>query len=123
MEGHEEEEIAHGGQASTIKAGVSARASITTAMTSNFKQNGDKFEGKLSDTLYDTMAAYLEISDDLELNHDQNRDYLHHLFSGEAKKFYRARVEENQGTFAEACAAMVSEFDSLTRERTDAVVC
>lgn len=50
-EGHEEEAIVHGGQASTVQAELSTRARITTAMTSTFKQNDDKFEGKLEDSL------------------------------------------------------------------------
>lgn len=58
-------------------------------MTSKFKKNDDKFRGKLGDSLYDEMAANLEISNELGLNHDQNRDYLNYLFCEEAKRFHR----------------------------------
>lgn len=118
VEGHEEEEIVHGGQESTVQARLSTRARITTAMISKFKQNGNKLEGKLGDSLYDAMAAHLELSNDLGLRRDQKTDYLHHLFWAESKskRFYRAYVVGNQGTFAEACAAMESEFNSLTRQ-------
>lgn len=85
-------------------------------MTFRSKQDGDKFEGKLGDSLYDVMAVYLKISNDLGLNHEQKRGYLHHLFCGETKRFCKTYVEGNQGIFAEACAAMTNEFISLTRQ-------
>lgn len=115
-EEHKEEEIEPGRQTSTIQAGLSKRARIMTAMTSRFKYNDDKFEGQLGDSLYDAMAAYLEISNDRGLNQDQTRDYLHHLFYGEAKTFHSSYVEGTQGTFATACATMAQEYNSLTSE-------
>lgn len=67
-------------------------------------------------TLYDALAAYLEIRNYLGLIHEQKRDYLHHPFYDETKIFYRTYVEDNQGTFAEAYVAITSEFKILRRQ-------
>lgn len=72
--GHEEEDILQEGHGGSEPAGLSTKARITTAVTSKFKQDGDKFEGKLGYSLYDAMAAYLKLRNGLGLNQEQKRD-------------------------------------------------
>jgi hypothetical protein len=46
----------------------------------------------------------------------QQFNYLHHLFDGEAERFFRSNVMESFNSFSEACSLMQQEFNSLSRQ-------
>lgn len=95
---------------------VGDAAKVTQAITSKFRLPKDKFGGKLGESFDDVIASYVELSIDLEINDQKKFQYMHHLFCGEALRFYRNGVATIAQTFEEANQMMRNEFNSLTRQ-------
>jgi hypothetical protein len=75
---------------------------------------GQKFTGKLGEDLTEHIKNYMDAASDYNLSPQQKLDYMHHLFEGEAKRFYRSNIASSCGTFAEATSMMQGEFNRLT---------
>lgn len=93
----------------------SNQVKLANHMSNRFKEN-DKYNGKLGENLSEAISNYREACRDYELTLDQRLAFLHHLFGGDAKRFFRERVEGRATSYAEAVAMMQSEFNSLTRQ-------
>jgi hypothetical protein len=85
-------------------------------MATRFKSSDDKFSGKLDENLTEYLNNYMDACQDYSLTPQQKLDYLHHMFDGEAKRFFRSNVSSNCNSYSEACSLMQSEFNSVTRQ-------
>eukprot|EP00171_Calliarthron_tuberculosum_P023804 IDg23804t1 len=84
-------------------------------MATRFK-DGSKFNGKLGENLSEFISNYHDACTDYELPINLTLNFLHHLFSGEAKRFYREKVVGFATSYAEAIMMMQNEFNSINRQ-------
>lgn len=91
-------------------------AKVVQAISMKFRMTKDKFEGKLGQSYDDVMATYEELCEDLAVDDEKKFQYMHHLFSGEALRFYRDNVARVAETFEVANIMMKDEYNSLTRQ-------
>lgn len=100
----------------TLSIGERSAGRMAHNMATRFKMADDKFSGKLDENLTEYLNNYMDASNDYGLTSQQQFNYLHHLFDGEAKRFFRSNVMSSCNSFAEACSLMQQEFNSLTRQ-------
>lgn len=91
-------------------------AKVMQAIGSKFRMAKDKFDGKLGESYDDVLATYAELCQDLEIKDDKKLQYMHHLFSGEALRFYRGNVARVAVDFDAADDMMKEEYNSTTRQ-------
>jgi hypothetical protein len=84
-------------------------------MATRFKTE-QKFTGKLGEDLTEHINNFMDAASDYNLTPQQKLDYMHHLFEGEANRFYRSNVVSTCANFVEAVSMMQGEFNSLTRQ-------
>lgn len=84
-------------------------------MSTRFKEES-KFSGKLGENFSEFVNNYSDACNDYELSAPQRYSYLHHLFTGEAKRFYREKVYGIASNYREAILVMQNEFNSITRQ-------
>lgn len=89
---------------------------VMQAISSKFRQDKDKFEGKLGESYDDILATYSELCNDLDITPGKKFQYMHHLFRGEALRYYRNHVAKVAHDFGEADNLMQQEYNSLTRQ-------
>jgi hypothetical protein len=104
------------GVQNALSIGEKSAGRIAHNMATRFKLADDKFSGKLDENLTEYLNNYMDASNDYGLTLQQKFNYLHHLFDGEAKRFFRSNVMESCNSFSEACSLMQQEFNSLTRQ-------
>lgn len=104
-------ETSHGNISSTGDA-----AKVTQAISSKFRNEKDKFEGRLEDSYDDVLATYSELCRDLGISTDMKFKYMHNLFTGEALRFYRDNVADSAVDFDQANNMMKYEYNSITRQ-------
>ena len=56
-------------------------------------RSDDKFSGKLGEDLSEAINLYLDAANDYELNHEHRLKYFHNIYEGEARRFYRLKVD------------------------------
>ena len=100
----------------TLSIGETSAGRLAHNMATRFKMADDKFSGKLDENLTEYLNNYMDASNDYGLRSQQQFNYLHHLFDGEAKRFLRSNVMASCNSFSEACSLMQQQFNSLTRQ-------
>lgn len=72
----------------------------------------DKFSGKLCADLNEAVRLYMDTIRDYKLSSEQKLRYCYRNFDGEARSFYRRKVEQNALSYAGACGLMRDEYNS-----------
>ena len=88
---------------------------IAHNMALRFK-NRDKFTGKLGKDLTEHINNYIDASQDYCLDQGNKFVFFQNIFEGEAKRFYREKVQERCGNFGQACQIMQDEYKNITRQ-------
>ena len=70
-------------------------------MALRFK-NQDKLTGKLGEVLTEHINNYIDAAQDYNVDKTNKCTYLHNIFDGEAKRFYREKVRDRCENFGEA---------------------
>lgn len=89
---------------------------MTQAISSKFRLDKDKFEGRLEHSYDDVLATYSELRKDLGISAEQKFQYMHNLFVGEALRFYRNNVAYTAVDLRQAKSMMKEEYNSVTRQ-------
>lgn len=84
-------------------------------ISQRFKKD-DKFTGKLGENLQDFLNNYEEACIDYSFTPEQKLKYLHNLFEGEAKAFYREHVFTVCHSYPEACNTLLAKFNNISRQ-------
>lgn len=110
--------LAGNGSQSNQVTGVntSEAAKVTQAISTKFRLDREKFEGKLEDSYDDVLETYSELCTDLGMSEEQKLQYMHNLFMGEALRFFRDNVAKSATDFEDANKLMREEYNSVTRQ-------
>ena len=76
----------------------------------------EKFSGKMGEDLEEHINNHIDAAKDYRLTLEQRLDFFHHIFDGEAKTFYRLKVDGVAASFAEALQMLRKEYNSITRQ-------
>lgn len=62
------------------------------------------------------VAEYQQVARDYDLNQQQGLQYLHNLLRGDAKRFFRDKVQPYAATFNQAVDSVNAEYNSIVRQ-------
>lgn len=86
-------------------------------MVSRFKRD-NRVTGKLGDDINEAINNYIDGAVHYQLNQKHEFKFLHKLFDGDAKRFYRDKALNQRITsFAEASVIMKEEYNITTRQK------
>lgn len=84
-------------------------------ISQRFKKE-ERITGKLGESVHESLANYVEACEAYGLNEAQKLQYLHNLFDGEAKQFFRAYVQNMSNCNQIAAQKMILELNNITRQ-------
>lgn len=88
---------------------------IAHNISQRFQKEG-KFSGKLRENLNECLANYDEACADYGLNEEQKLKFVHNLFDGEAKQFFRNYVQPSSTRYQVVAQKMIAELNNITRQ-------
>lgn len=88
---------------------------IAHNMSQRFKRE-EKFSGKLGEDILEYLKTYEEACMDYKLSEPQVLQYLHNLFDGESKRFYREKVAPSANNYGQAKNFLVRNYSSPSRQ-------
>lgn len=88
---------------------------IAHSIAQRFKRD-ERFTGKLGEDINEFLSNYNEAALDYNLSQSQKFRYVHNLFDGEAKRFFRDQVFPQCDNYPSAAAQMIAEYNNITRQ-------
>jgi len=90
--------------------------SVAHKIAMRFKEQKQKFSGALGEFFNDFVSDYLQASRDYDLSPKQKLQFMHNLFTGDAKRFYYHRVDGYATGFSQAVEMIEREYNSVVRK-------
>jgi len=81
-----------------------------------YRDEHKKFSGANDQALHEYIAGYQQVSRDYTLTATQQLQFMHNMFTGEAKRFYDEQVEGFAVSFSEAVHRLQTEYNSPVRQ-------
>ena len=94
---------------------TSVDASIAHKIAMRFRDERQKFSGAVGEFFNDFVADYTRAASDYDLSSKQKLQYMHNLFTGDAKRFYN-KIESYAATFPQAVEMIEKEYNSCVRQ-------
>ena len=86
-------------------------------MAKRLQNKDSKYSGADSENIMDYTVQYDLVSRDFSLSHQENRQYVHTLFRGEASRYYHAEVQPLGNKYADVITKMESQFNSVSKQQ------
>lgn len=83
-------------------------------MAMRFKEVTKKFSGALGECWNEYIYEYNDACRDHNLTNDQKLRYLHHLLTGNAKRYFSREVKDVAKDYAQALKALDAEYNSIS---------
>lgn len=86
------------------------------SVSQQYKNNKDRFKGKLGEDIHQYIHNYETICEDYKLSESQKLKFLHYLFADEAKTFFDSLDISEKDTFEKATNSVIKQFDTKTKQ-------
>eukprot|EP00168_Porphyra_purpurea_P019439 TRINITY_DN7756_c0_g2_i1.p1 TRINITY_DN7756_c0_g2~~TRINITY_DN7756_c0_g2_i1.p1 ORF type:complete len:250 (+),score=58.51 TRINITY_DN7756_c0_g2_i1:173-922(+) len=85
-----------------VERGQSSHARKAHNVAMRYRDESKKYTGAEDQALHEHIAGYQDVCTDYELTHEEQLTFLHHMFGGEAKRYYDQHVNGFAATAADA---------------------
>lgn len=85
-------------------------------ISQKYKSKEDKYSAKIGEDLEELFENYEQTCEDYKLTDKHKHQYVHNLFEGEAKVFFKQNVYPNVRNYEQVKQEMLQEFNNATRQ-------